>query len=72
MQHDDANWDLLDAILASSAFPSGHYLKEQSHILKQMQEALAWDDSESAWNNFCRIGINAASVLPISDLFFKA
>ncbi len=25
MQHDDANWDLLDAILVSSAFPSGHY-----------------------------------------------
>ncbi|BAS60127.1 hypothetical protein NIES2135_67640 (plasmid) [Leptolyngbya boryana NIES-2135] len=45
-------------------------VKEQSHILKQMQEPLAWDANESAWQNFCRIGMNAASVLPVSELFF--
>jgi hypothetical protein len=46
-------------------------VREQSHILNQMQKPLSWDDSQSAWDNFCRIGINAVDVLPVSDIFIK-
>jgi hypothetical protein len=44
-------------------------LKEQGHILADMNQPLGWNESESPWENFMRIGPNALGVLQTAASF---